>query len=119
MIDFSPLIPDNIPIVRGYNGWRCEMIRGYFTPNKRIAVTLDRFDSPGSFAFPIVYGVFFVPSLRQFPITSRDDPMTGGRLCPYTQRSQWLLREKNPHSDVLHRLGINILSQWYEFSEES
>jgi len=28
VINFSPLISDNSPIVSGYNGWRCGMIRG-------------------------------------------------------------------------------------------
>src|SRR5215813_14427509 len=80
MIDFRPLIPDNSSVVRGYNGWRCGMLRGYFTPNKRITIALDRFDSPGSFPFPVLYRVFFVPGVKEFLVAPRDNPMT--RICP-------------------------------------
>src|SRR5262249_12102692 len=44
VIDFSPLIPDNRPIGRGYNGWRCGMIRRCFAPYERIAIALYGFN---------------------------------------------------------------------------
>jgi hypothetical protein len=66
VIDFSPLIPDNSPIVRGYNGWCRGTIRGNFAPNKRIAIALDRFDSPGSFPLPVVNRIFTVPGFKEF-----------------------------------------------------
>jgi hypothetical protein len=50
------------------------MIRGYFTPYERIAIALDRFNPAGSFAFPVVYGVFSVPGVKEFLVAPRDDP---------------------------------------------
>src|SRR2546427_13289943 len=75
MIDFSPLIPDNSSIGRGYNGWRCRTIRGYFTPDEWITIALKCFNPAGAFPFPIVYGIFFVPGGKEFLIAPREDPM--------------------------------------------
>ena len=80
MIDSRPLVPNDGTIGRGYDGWRCGTIRRYFTPNKRIAIALYAFNSPGSFAFPIVYGVLSVPGCKEFLIAPREDPMS--RICP-------------------------------------
>jgi hypothetical protein len=80
VIDFSSLIPDNSPFIRGYGGWRCGTIRGYFAPNEWIAIALEGFNPAGSFPLPIIYGVFFVPSFKEFLVAPRDNPMP--RVCP-------------------------------------
>jgi hypothetical protein len=74
VIDFGPLIPDNSPFIRGYNGWRCGMIRRNFAPNEWITIALYSFNPAGSFAFPVVYGVFSVPGVKEFLVAPRDDP---------------------------------------------
>ena len=66
MIDFSPLIPDDSPIVRGYNDWRCGTIRGCFTPYERIAIALYGFNPTGSFLLPVVHGVFLPVWAREY-----------------------------------------------------
>jgi hypothetical protein len=53
------------------------MIRGYFTPYERVAIALESFNPAGSFAFPVIDRIFSVPSVKEFLVAPRDNPMTG------------------------------------------